>query len=87
MKSSSVNSPFSIFAWSLAVSSWSNFSMRLGDEAEDVAHAEDALGHALGAELFERVELLADADELDRLAGDHLALTAARRRGCRSRAW
>jgi hypothetical protein len=33
---------------------------------------EDALGHALGAELLQRVELLAGADELDRLAGDHL---------------
>ena len=46
---------------------------RLGgalDQADDVAHAEDAAGDALGMERLERVELLAGAGELDRLAGD-----------------
>ena len=37
---------------------------------EDVAHAEDAIGRAIGMERFERVELFADADELERLTGD-----------------
>ena len=40
------------------------------DDAHDVAHAEDALGHAVGVEDLERVGLLAHRDELDRLAGD-----------------
>jgi hypothetical protein len=40
------------------------------DEAHDVAHAEDARGHALGVEGFEVVEFFAGADELDGLAGD-----------------
>ena len=43
---------------------------RLLDQADDVAHAEDAVGEARGMEILERVHLLADADELDRLAGD-----------------
>ena len=45
------------------------FLLRLLDEREHVALAEDAAGHAVGVELFERVEMLADADELDRHAG------------------
>ena len=44
--------------------------LRLLDQRHDVAHAEDAAGDALGVELLERVELLAEADEADRLAGD-----------------
>ena len=40
------------------------------DQADDVAHAEDAVGDALGMELLQRVHLLAGADQLDRLAGD-----------------
>ena len=40
------------------------------DERDDVAHAEDAVGDAGRVELLQRVDLLADADELDRLAGD-----------------
>ncbi len=44
--------------------------LRLLDQRDDVAHAEDAARHLLGAELLEGVELLADADEADRLAGD-----------------
>jgi hypothetical protein len=40
------------------------------DEGDDVAHAEDAPGDAVGVEGLERVGALADADELDRLAGD-----------------
>ena len=43
---------------------------RLLDQADDVAHAEDAAGDALGMEGLERVELFAGAEELDRLAGD-----------------
>ena len=42
------------------------------DQAHQVALADDPLGHALGAELFQPVELLADADELDRHLGDRL---------------
>ena len=43
---------------------------RLLDQADDVAHAEDAVGKARGMEILERVHLLADAEKLDRLAGD-----------------
>ena len=46
---------------------------RLGgalDQADDVAHAEDSAGDAVGVEGLELVERLADAGELDRLAGD-----------------
>ena len=38
----------------------------LFDQAHEVALAQDALGHALRMEFLEPVELLADADELDR---------------------
>ncbi len=41
-------------------------------QADDVAHAEDAARHALGAELLEGVHALAHAGELDRRAGDLL---------------
>ena len=44
--------------------------LRLLDQRDDVAHAEDAARHLLGAELLERVHLLAEADEADRPAGD-----------------
>ena len=57
---------------------------RLGgllDQADDVAHAEDAAGDALGVERLERVDLLAGAHELDRLAGDG----AHRERGAAAR--
>ncbi len=46
---------------------------RLGDvldHADNVAHAEDAVGHARGVELHELVEFLALAGVFDRLAGD-----------------
>ena len=46
---------------------------RLGglfDQADDVAHAEDAVGDAAREEFLQRVHLLAGADQLDRLAGD-----------------
>src|SRR5437868_5899694 len=33
------------------------------DQADDIAHAEDAAGDALGMERFERVDLLADAHQ------------------------
>ena len=46
--------------------------VRFFDQRDDVAHAEDAAGHAVGVEFLEVVELLADADELDRHAGDVL---------------
>ncbi len=46
--------------------------LRLLDQGEHVAHAEDAAGHAVGMELLERIEMLARADELDRHAGDGL---------------
>ena len=39
---------------------------------EHVAHAEDAAGHAVGPERLEAVDLLGDAGEDDRLAGDLL---------------
>ena len=69
-KSSSVNS----FSMSLRCIStacfWSMSSLGLFDEREDVAHAEDAVGGAVGMERLERVELLAHAHELQRLAGD-----------------
>ncbi len=43
---------------------------RLLHQADDVAHAENAAGDARRIEIFQRVELLAGADQLDRLAGD-----------------
>ncbi len=42
------------------------------DEAEDVAHAEDAARHAIGMELLEVGDLLARGGERDRLADDLL---------------
>ena len=39
-------------------------------QADDVAHAQDAAGDAFGVEILQRVLLLADADQLDRGAGD-----------------
>src|SRR3546814_14486275 len=39
------------------------------DQRHHVAHAEDARGNAIRVEAFERVQLLADADQLDRAAG------------------
>ena len=47
-------------------------ALGLLDERHDVAHAEDALGHAVGVEALELVELLARRGEEDRLAGDRL---------------
>ncbi|PRQ07407.1 hypothetical protein ENSA7_28710 [Enhygromyxa salina] len=38
-------------------------------EADQVAHAQDSAGEALGSEFLELVEVLAHAQELDRLAG------------------
>jgi hypothetical protein len=45
-------------------------ALGLLDQAQHVAHAEDAGRDAVGVEHLERVGLLADAEELDRLAGD-----------------
>ena len=39
-------------------------------ERDDVAHAEDARGDARGVEILQRIPFLADAHELDGLAGD-----------------
>src|SRR3954470_2435394 len=47
-------------------------ALGLLDERHHVAHAEDALRHALGVEALELVELLPHAGEQDRLAGDRL---------------
>jgi len=44
--------------------------LHLLDQRQHVAHAEDARGHAVGMESLESIEFLADARELDRLAGD-----------------
>ncbi len=46
--------------------------MRLFDQGEHVAHAEDAAGHAVGMEFLEVIQVLAGADEFDRHAGDVL---------------
>ncbi len=43
---------------------------RLLDQRHDIAHVEDAVGDTLGMEGFQRIELFADAEELDRRAGD-----------------
>ena len=51
--------------------------LRLLDQREHVAHAEDAAGHPLGMELLQGIEVLAGADELDRHAGDGLDRSAA----------
>src|SRR5712691_9564652 len=37
-------------------------------QRDDVAHPQDAVGDARGVEVFQRIELLAGADELDRLS-------------------
>ena len=40
------------------------------DQGENVTHAQDAPGDAVGVELLQSFELLADPDELDRFARD-----------------
>ena len=62
-------------------------ALRLLDQREHVAHPEDARGEAVGIERFERAELLADADELDRRAGDRCGSRAPRRRARRRPSW
>ncbi len=57
------------------------------DERQHVAHAENPRRHALGLEGLERVRLLADADEQDRLTRSRCAPTALRRRAHRRRPW
>ena len=49
-----------------------DLAVHLLDQAHHIAHAEDARGHALRIERLERLGLLPDAQEHDRLAG-HLA--------------
>src|SRR3954452_25225774 len=49
-----------------------HLALRLLDEREDVAHAEDPLRHPVGVEALEGVELLARRRVEDRLAGDRL---------------
>ena len=69
-RSSRSNAPFFIRAAIFRAFSASSLERRLLDQADHVAHAEDAPGNPLGMEILETVELLAGADELDRLAGD-----------------
>ena len=71
-KSSNVNWPARIRSSIAACSSSLDRVLGLLDQRQDVAHAEDARGHAVGVEVLELVELLADRGELDRLAGDRL---------------
>ncbi len=44
--------------------------LRLLDEGHHIAHAEDPAGHPVRVKDLEVVQLFADADEFDRLAGD-----------------
>jgi len=69
MKSSSVNWPFSELGGQARLLVLIELGHGLVDEADDVAHAEDALGHAFRAELFEAIEFLTNTQEFDRLAG------------------
>ena len=62
------NSPFSMRTASSSAFFSSTTLFEVLHQADDVAHAEDAARHALGAELLELVERLAHAEELDRLA-------------------
>ena len=62
--------PFFSFLASLSALSLSRVCFGLLDQAEHVAHAEDARSDTLRVERFERFALLAHTDELDRLAGD-----------------
>ncbi len=43
---------------------------RLLDQRDDVAHAEDAVGDALGMKILQRIHFFAGADQFYRLAGD-----------------
>ncbi len=43
---------------------------RAFDERYDIAHAQNAVGDAVGMKILERVDLFAGAQKLDRLAGD-----------------
>lgn len=61
--------------------------LRLLYEGEHVAHAEDASGHAVRVEGLYLVELLADAGELDGLAGQRLDRQRRAARGRHRRAW
>jgi hypothetical protein len=63
MKSSSVNVCFISRSESCSL-------LRLLHQGEDVAHAEDAGGEAIGMENLERADALAGAEEEDRYAGD-----------------
>ncbi len=47
-------------------------ALGLLDQAQHVAHAEDPLGHAVGVEALELLEVLAGGGEQDRLACDRL---------------
>ena len=74
-KSSSVKSPLASFfccLFDLLLADLLLDPADLLDQAHHVALAEDALGHALGTKLLQPVQLLADADELDRHLGDFL---------------
>src|SRR5262252_6229794 len=47
-----------------------DLGVHLLDQADHIPHPENARGHALGIEGLERVDLLSDADQHDRLAGN-----------------
>ena len=64
--SSRVNSPLAILARQLLGVLLLDHLRGPLDQADDVAHAEDAPGDPLGLEGLERVQLLADAHQLDR---------------------
>lgn len=49
---------------------FADFVGDLFDHSDDIAHAEDAVGHAFGVEFGELVEFFAFADEFDGFAGD-----------------
>ena len=70
-KSSRVKWPCCSGRWPPRPAAWSSVGLGLLDEREHVAHAEDPVGHAVGVELLEVVELLAGGGEHDRPA-DHL---------------
>ena len=62
--------PLTTFLASRWASSMIDLALDLLDQADDVAHAENARRHALRVEGLERLGLLAHADEHDGLAGD-----------------
>ena len=62
--------PFLSFLASFSAFSAVDLALDLLDQGEHVAHAQDAGGDPVGMEGLQRRGLLADPEELDRLAGD-----------------